>query len=214
MDDRFKGDELPDATWNICKIHGVVRLVNERGVPAIGGICSVCHAEAHSPDFFSCPVHGINPRRKEKDGCPVEGCLGVGSGPSAEEVEQLARQDAAAHIRSITRPELLHEQVGGAAPSGADVGAGVVAAAAAGPADERGGAAGEGGGDAPQLILFSDPPVAPPVILAPSGAPARGIIDRERYDRMRAQLKSLGVRLVPKPAPAPEWRDPFLVEGT
>jgi hypothetical protein len=92
-DERFKGDELPDATWGICGLHGLVRLVDECGLVVINGICQLCYAEANSDGYFSCPTHGIQPVAKGARACPFPGCLGVGTGPSADEVERLARED-------------------------------------------------------------------------------------------------------------------------
>lgn len=125
-DDRFDGDDLPDGTWGYCKVHGPdpVRLVDERGEPAIAGLCERCHEEALSDDFFTCPIHGINPRSPEKPGCPVDGCLGESAGPTAEEIEREAEQ-----IRRLW-------QSGDAAQQDA------VDAQAAGPAHVGGGASG------------------------------------------------------------------------
>lgn len=91
--DRFKGDILPDNTYGICKIHspaGSVRLVGDDGKIAANGICQFCYLEAHDESFFTCPIHGINPKVAGRPGCPVDGCLGESPGPTPQEIEREA----------------------------------------------------------------------------------------------------------------------------
>lgn len=129
MDSRFEGDELPDATWGICQVHsptGIVRLVGDDGRPTANGICEHCWKEAKSGEFYSCPVHGLNPKAPGKDGCPVADCLGESGGPTEGEIAREA------------------ESLGGIWPGGFALRKDVLAAPEPGPPIERGGEAREG----------------------------------------------------------------------
>lgn len=86
----FEGDDLPDGTWGICRIHNVTRLVNENGEFSQAGICQSCWAESRDERFFACPKHGLQPKTPGKDGCPIGDCLGESVGPTEAEVEAAA----------------------------------------------------------------------------------------------------------------------------
>lgn len=81
FDGRFAGDVFPDATYGTCRVHstvGIVRLVDDNGTPAAGGICQHCWEESRDESNFTCPVHGI--RTKGPDG----GCSIWVKGPGGE----------------------------------------------------------------------------------------------------------------------------------
>ena len=94
-DGRFSGDDLPDGTWGLCRIHaptdhGIVRLVDAEGFPCVGGICAHCREEGLDEGFSRCPVHGLQPKVQGIEGCPVAGCLGESPGPTEDEIEREA----------------------------------------------------------------------------------------------------------------------------
>jgi hypothetical protein len=93
----FQSDDIPDATWGLCQVHapaGIVRLVDDRGVPSPGGMCKHCWEESKNEAFFSCPIHGLQPKVPGRDGCPVKikdgdaflDCVGASPGPSEDEI--------------------------------------------------------------------------------------------------------------------------------
>jgi hypothetical protein len=135
-DSRFDGDFIPDATWGICRIHGIVRLVDEEGNSIVMGICVHCWEETRNEKFFSCPVHGIQPKAPGRDGCPVPvkgpdgvtlvDCLGESPGPTEDE---------------IARETESYNRVW---PGGPEAQQNVLDASQPGPAVERGGEAREG----------------------------------------------------------------------
>lgn len=93
----FENDVLPDATWGLCGGHKqhpkdqatIVRLVDENGNFAAGGMCQICWEEMKNANVFPCPEHGIQPKAPG-GGCPVAGCMGTSSGPTQDEIEREA----------------------------------------------------------------------------------------------------------------------------
>lgn len=70
---RFAGDVFPDATWGLCRAHnpvGIVRLVDDDGQPAAGGVCLECWKESRDESTVSCPVHGFQPKGPD-GGCSI-----------------------------------------------------------------------------------------------------------------------------------------------
>ena len=143
FDQRFDTDIGPDATYGTCKIHapvGIVRLVGEEGQPAKNGLCVHCWEETRDAKFFNCPTHGTNPKTPGKDGCPVEGCLGTGAGPSEEEV---AREADAIGCVWPGGPALVEDDVAPAPARPPDLGAG---GAGEGTGTQAVGVSGDGAG--------------------------------------------------------------------